>query len=100
MPDVDLEATIRAFVANAPRVKALCNKRVYAALNLELPEGYDVVQGPALVISIRGGGANAHAPLIYTRGATGPTNAPPGRSIGRSSRHCIPRSLARSRWRC
>lgn len=64
MPDVDLEATIRAFVANAPRVKALCDKRVYAALNLELPEGYDVVKGPALIISIRGGGANAHAPLI------------------------------------
>jgi len=64
MPDVDVEATVRAFLANAPRVKALVNKRVYAALNLELPEGYDVAQGPALVISLRGGGANAHAPLI------------------------------------
>jgi len=64
MPDVDVEATVRAFLANAPRVKALVNKRVHAALNLELPEGYDVAQGPALIISLRGGGANAHAPLI------------------------------------
>ena len=64
MPDVDLEATTRAFLANAARVKALVNKRVYAALGLELPEGYDVVQGPALVIALRGGGANAHAPLL------------------------------------
>src|SRR6266508_5107553 len=64
MPDVDLEATARAFLANAARVKALVNKRVYAALGLELPEGYDVVQGPALVIALRGGGANAHAPLL------------------------------------
>jgi len=64
MPDVDIEATIRAFLADAPRIKALCDKRVYAALNLELPEGYDTVKGPALVVSIRGGGASPHAPLI------------------------------------
>ena len=62
--EFDLEATIRSFLVNAPRIKALVNTRVYAALNLELPEGYDTTKGPALVIALRGGGASAHAPLI------------------------------------
>jgi hypothetical protein len=64
MPEFDLEATIRAFLRNAPRINALVTTRVYASLNLELPEGYDVTVGPALVIGTRSGGASAHAPLI------------------------------------
>jgi len=61
--EFDLEATIRQFLRNAPRIAAVTT-RVYAALNLELPEGYDEIQGPAIVVTLRGGGVNANAPLI------------------------------------
>ena len=61
--EFDLEATIRLFLRNAPRIAAVTT-RVYAALNLELPEGYDEIQGPAIVVTLRGGGVNANAPLI------------------------------------
>ncbi len=61
--EFDLEATIRLFLRNAPRIAAVTT-RVYAALNLALPEGYDEIQGPAIVVTLRGGGVNANAPLI------------------------------------
>ena len=61
--EFDLEATIRLFLRSAPRIAAITT-RVYASQNLELPEGYDVALGPALVVATRGGGANVHAPLL------------------------------------
>jgi hypothetical protein len=64
MAEFDLEAKLRTFLAAATRISALTSTRVYASVNLELPEGYDVVQGSALILALRGGGANAHAPLL------------------------------------
>ncbi|HEX9373323.1 MAG TPA: hypothetical protein VF897_20085, partial [Roseiflexaceae bacterium] len=60
---VDSEAAIRAFLADAPRVKAICGTYVVASSDLQMPEGYDVARSPGVVFALRGGTASSHAPL-------------------------------------
>jgi len=62
-PYIDVEAALRAFLANATLIKALAGKYVVAASDLQLPEGYDVAKSPGLVFAVRGGTPHTHAPI-------------------------------------
>jgi len=60
---IDIEATIREYLAEQTEISATFGKRIYAARSL--PAGYTPDRGPGLLLNVRGGGQAFHSNL-YT----------------------------------
>lgn len=50
---IDADAEVRRYLAGIPALAAWFGKRIYAAVNL--PMGYKIEDGPALLFAMRGG---------------------------------------------
>lgn len=51
---IDVDATIRSYIAGVPAASAIFDRRIYAARNL--PSGYLPEHGPVCLFAVRGGG--------------------------------------------
>ena len=60
---IDVEATLRAYLAGVAGIAAVAGARVYAGSGL--PAGYQASDGPALVFSVRGGGPDYSSKVLY-----------------------------------